>query len=849
MPRSDGLASVLQSYLNLNTTNKSSSVTGSEDQESALPSISVVVAVVEGKRSLENMIGIACIDLNTLEIRLTRFRDPFNYAETKEYIKSLGPDIVIYPGYERKNLIESNPQFTSGSRNILVEPYDVNYFDEMKGLNYLMTYGRNFNPRDLGFSRVLPVVAVSACFNYILHTLNIKEFQANCMDVHMDHREGYLNMDLTTIKTLEIFASADNGDFRRSLFGLYSRTFTKRGMRIIRANLFQPPAQKEIIVNRHDAVDELIRKRPVMDDLASELSALDNINFDLALKTMVVRDRAPSANKANKYIESLVDAAVFLREVLARVEGLMKVLQDLNSSLFQSLHSEMSKDEAVYRHLSSLIRHVISNSCTVTKGMINFKTTKLMAINPEVDPFLEIKLKTYSEFMENMYALADTYARSYGRTVRLNYLSTRGWHFILPVAENEREEGITLPNVFICVQRKGKSIFATTKSLIDIETNLRRVEKDIYKMAGEAVIKLIDDLSLHIGPISALFEHIGTLDFLHTLAFVAIENNFVRPQIGKRLEGKNVINPLLLLKEQGKELKSQVVANPIPRLSSDGMSMVLLSGANQSGKSCYLSTVALLQIMAQMGSFVPVESEDSAVTSEDGHVDQRVKTTGSLTVPLVDQIFTRMGMDDDYTSSSSSFLSEVTQISYILKRATKKSLVIIDELGRGTSVEEGVSFCFAVAEKLLKIKCITFIASHFHDLIKLECLYPNIVCYEMEHKRQQEGDNVNLIFTHKAVVMGDEHFTEYGIDTADSLGLPKDIIMDARNIVSQIQTLSPEITVEAQRRREMYKLYLAIMKIAETDWSANRVAISEFFEGAKRQFLERMRRLSPGEYN
>lgn len=849
-PRSDGLGSVLQSILNFGTRGRAPSVTDSDDEESAPKSISNVVAVVEGIRSLENMIGIASLNLNTLEIQLIQFRDPYNYDLTKECIKSLDPDVVIYPGYEKKNLINANPKFTNES-TISVEPYDCQFFNERNGNTYLCTYGKNFMPRDLGFSQVLPVVAASACFSYVLYVLNVREFQDKCIDVTIPSRRGHMNMDLTTIKTLELLASADTGDHKRSLFSLFNRTYTKRGMRILKANIVQPLAIKEEIIKRHEVVDELVRRRNLFDDLNAQLSPFNSVNMDFALKAIVVRNKSPNANTANTYIESLVDAAVYLREILTHTKPLMDVLKDVNASLFQSIHSQLAHDESIYGEILQRIRLFISDTCTVTKGHINYKTTKLFAIEPSVDKYLEIKRKTYSEILENMTSLAAYYEKEYNRPIRLNYQTNRGYHFLIPMSDTEQQDGSALlPNVFTCATRKGKNFLATSKSLINAENNLRRVEKDIYKMAGEAVIKLIDDLTPIIGVISCLFENIGTIDFIRTLALIAVENNFVRPVISNYFEGRNVVNPLLLLKEDRKDIQSQVVANPIPRLSSNDISTLLLTGPNQSGKSCYLSTVALLQIMAQIGSFVPVETENIPMNDDNSSTHSSVRASGSLVIPIVDQIFTRMGLDDDYISSSSSFLREVVQIDYILKRATAKSLVIIDELGRGTSIEEGVSFCFAVLEKLLKTKCITFIASHFHDLIKLECMYPNIICYEMEHRREQEAGRIKLLFTYKAKVIGDHHFTEYGIDTAECMELPMDIIARARNIAAQIQTLSPDVTQEQQKRREIYRLYVALMRIAETDWSSDRSKIMEWFVGAKKQFIDHLTSLrSPLEIN
>lgn len=818
------IGSVLRSYFSTTNADTSTRSTGTASIASNINQMPTVVAVVEGKRSLESMIGIASIDTLTQEVKLIQIRDTVSYSLTKEYIKQMDPTIILFPGFDRKNILQSNPRIT-GAPNTIVEAVDMEYFDEETGLQHLKDYTKSFMNQDLGFNHELPVLAASACFHYTSTILNL-EFAKNSLHLILQNSANKLTMDITTVKVLELLASADSGDDKRSLFMLLNKTHTRRGMRLLRSNLLQPPADLDEIIRRQNAVQELVNKPSQMMNLSVALSAFTPIDLDYTLRSIVIKTKTASSNKTTAYLESLVDVSVYLRTVLLNVPNLLNALEDLHADLFQKIYSEITAEVVTYEYLIDQIRSFISDTCTVIKGSVNYKTTKLLAINPNADPFLSIKMKSYSELLEDMTSLAEFYTEKYSRPVKLNYTPSRGYHFILAAAANENPNDGILPPVFKCPQKKGKHMTATTEKLIAKGSDFKRLESDIIKLSGEALLKLIDHLSNHAAAISNLFENIGMVDLICSLAQVAAAHDFVAPTFGDHMQATGVYNPLLFLQKLQAKSSFQPVPNDVHKLSSKDLCMVLLTGPNQSGKSCYLSGLAQIQVMAQIGSFLPI------------------KEKGKVTLTLVNQIFTRMGVDDDYVSNSSSFIREVSQINYILQRATRSSLIIIDELGRGTSVEEGVSLCFAVAEKLLKIKALTFFATHFHDLIKLENLYPNLVCYKMNHTKETCYDGcVKLHFTHEVSLLGDEDFTEYGIDLAETVGLPMDIIKTARDLLPRIQSIRSCVTLESRLRREQFRLNLAILKTAETDWTNKKEELCQFMSGAKQQYLRSVERI------
>ncbi|MEQ2237840.1 MutS protein msh4 [Ilyodon furcidens] len=260
---------------------------------------------------------------------------------------------------------------------------------------------------------------------------------------------------------------------------------------------------------------------------------------------------------------------------------------------------------------------------------------------------------------------------------------------------------------------------------------------------------------------------------------------------------------------------------------SEGSNFVIITGPNMSGKSTYLKQVALCQIMAQIGSFVPAEY---------------------ASFRIADQIFTRIGVDDDFETNSSTFMLEMKEISYIVHNVSDRSLTIIDELGRGTSAEEGIGICHSVCEFLLGLKVFTLFATHFLELCQLESLYPNVENQHMEvqHTRSRDSGAEQVVHTY-LLSRGCSEERHYGLRAAEMTSLPPSIIQEAKSVASKVsqQLLAKHPTdPETQRQRAVYHLATRLLQTARNS-RLDPESLRMYLKGLKKQHEAELQAAGP----
>ncbi|XP_065529076.1 mutS protein homolog 4 isoform X6 [Lathamus discolor] len=304
------------------------------------------------------------------------------------------------------------------------------------------------------------------------------------------------------------------------------------------------------------------------------------------------------------------------------------------------------------------------------------------------------------------------------------------------------------------------------------------------------VCKLLNEIYEHIHCLYKLSDIVSMLDMLLSFAHACTLSDYVRPEFTDTLAIKQGWHPIL---------EKIAVEKPVPNNTylTEGNNFVIITGPNMSGKSTYLKQIALCQIMAQIGSYVPAEY---------------------CSFRIAEQIFTRIGMDDDIETNASTFMKEMKEITYIIQNANDKSLIIIDELGRGTSAEEGIGICYAVCEYLLNLKAFTLFATHFLELCHIDALYPNVENYhfEVQHVRSSAGNKEKIAYTY-TLSKGYTEEKNYGLKAAEVSSLPSSIVVDAKEITNHIakQFLHRQkSTPEMMRQRAVYHLAMRLVQTA-----------------------------------
>ncbi|TNN42249.1 MutS 4 [Liparis tanakae] len=315
----------------------------------------------------------------------------------------------------------------------------------------------------------------------------------------------------------------------------------------------------------------------------------------------------------------------------------------------------------------------------------------------------------------------------------------------------------------------------TIADLMKMNDRCDEALREIFHMSYVVMCQLLGTIHQHIHCLYKLSDAVSMLDMLLSLANVCTISDYVRPEFTDTLAIKQGRHPIL---------ERIVGQQPVSNNSyiSEGSNFVIITGPNMSGKSTYLKQVALCQIMAQ------------------------------IAFRVADQIFTRIGVDDDFETNSSTFMLEMKEISYIIHNASDRSLIIVDELGRGTSAEEGIGICHSVCEFLLGLKAFTLFATHFLELCQLESLYPNAENQHMEVQHTRSGDT--------------------GLRAAEMTALPSNIIQEAKMIASKAKHHSDP---ETQRQRAVYKLATRLLQTARNS-RLDPESLRMYLKGLKKQY-------------
>lgn len=334
---------------------------------------------------------------------------------------------------------------------------------------------------------------------------------------------------------------------------------------------------------------------------------------------------------------------------------------------------------------------------------------------------------------------------------------------------------------------------------------------EIYLMTNVVVSELLGEIRENVGCLYKLSELVSVMDMLVSFAHLCTLSDYVRPEFTDTLAIKNGRHPIL-----DKILTEPPTANNT--YATEGSNILVITGPNMSGKSTYLKQIALLQIMAQVGCYVPAEY---------------------ASFRAADQILSRIGSDDDIETNSSTFTLEMREIHYIIQNASDKSLIVIDELGRGTSSEEGVGICFSIAETLLKRKTFTFFATHFLELTTMDSLYPNVENLHLKIQKafSEEAASEKITYTH-VVSKGKTEEKHYGVQLAEFSTLPQSIVREAREISTELtrqKETSQLLSSESRKQMAVFQLATKLFQAGRNS-RLNKAGLQAYLLSLKNQF-------------
>ena len=619
--------------------------------------------------------------------------------------------------------------------------------------------------------------AATLLINYIEETQKSSIEQINTVTKY--DIERYMQLDTSTRKNLEILEANREHTKKGSLLWVLDETVTAMGGRALRHWLESPLLNKDEIEKRQNAVEVLVNNNIFRDDLQDMLKTVYDIE---------------------RLISKVVGGSVNARELtslknsLKRLPELKKLIKDIvdktSDSYFSELYNLLDTLEDVYTLIDKSI--IEDAGVTIKEGGIikdGFST--------QVDEYRNASTKGQEWLME-LEAKEKERTGIKGKWLRIGYNRVFGYY--IEVTNSYKSQ--VPEDRYIRKQTLAGAERYVTEELKEIEEKILGAKEKLVDLEYDLFCKIREEVALQVIRIQKTAAIISTLDVLCSFATVAVDNGYVKPQItqGGVIDIKNGRHAVV-----EKALKSEQFIPNNAYLNNDTDKFLIITGPNMAGKSTYMRQIAIITYMAQLGSFVPADS---------------------ATISIVDRIFTRIGASDDLATGQSTFMVEMKELSNILENATKDSLVILDEIGRGTSTYDGLAIAWATVEYMTdKIGAKTLFATHYHELIELEKKIDGVKNYSIEVK--EKGDEV--IFLRKIIPGGADE--SYGIYVAKLAGIKKPVISRAKEILKYLENVDlAKKTIDQKRKKittEEVQVDMFNYKMAEVVSSLEKINLDE----------------------
>ncbi|KAM5542142.1 hypothetical protein V8D89_004015 [Ganoderma adspersum] len=744
---------------------------------------SYIVAVIEG-RGVGREVGIAALDKDTGRVSLVQLADCPTYVKTLHQMHLHYPSIVLVPD---TFMSLSDVSLASGAKTpqtttllvqcimdefdgVPIEPVVRKYWSDNAGLDFVNQLMVDNDERAATLvavsNKYYALSAASALFKHAELRLNVR-FAASSLLIRYTQVEGTMMIDSDTARNLELVGNMSVRKSAHSLFGLLNHTYTAMGARLLRVNILAPITVKSALEARLDVVEEFIQTEDRFSDVKDALKSLNKLDFDkliCSLASSEVRDVSSS-----KVASAKVSQILNLRNIVQSLPRLLKALEGSRSQLLQII-AEMISDGRLEK-IEKAVCSRLNEETTPAKGGLHAVNARVYAVKANFNRLLDVARETYKENVGDIYALRNRLVEEHGLPFTLVYRdSDAGFIFSIKKADLD-DAGGELPRGFIdATAQKGRWVFSS----IELKKRNARMKDALDEsliLSDRRVIiqDLTDEIMVDIGALYKASEAVALLDLLWSFAHASILRNYVRPEFTGTLAIKGGRHPVLeCVQSAGATIPNDVYC-------CEASSFQIVQGPNMSGKSTYLRQIALLTVMAMCGCFIPAEY-------------------GSFRIH--DHLLTRLSNDDDLEKNLSTFANEMASIAMILGLATENSLVLIDEVGRGTSVREGVAISHAIAEELIRLKSFVFFATHFNELNTTLSRQPSLVNLHLSfQKSRPTASKFGITFHYKIMDGAPETRDNYGLDLARLADLPESVISEARRVAEYL-------TKQAEREQQ-----------------------------------------------
>lgn len=663
-------------------------------------------------------IGLTYVDISTGEVNATSLTSD----KVVEEIAKIHPTEIIINDL---SFIHSLQNIITLSNIYVNENFSESYLDS----NILSKYFSDEYLSRVKFDdKNLIRLSLSVLLNYIYSTQ--KQVTSNINAINVYNSSEYMVLDMFTRNNLELTQTIRGNKKKGSLLHVLDKTSTAMGGRLMRKYVEEPLVNKSKIDERLNVIEELKDDFMLREDL---IDILKNVYDIERICGKIAFDKVTPKEM------------IHLRNSIEKLPTLKNIINSSNADILKKYIKNLDNLDDIYNLIEEAILE--EPSLTIKDGNIiksdfNDELKELRDISQN-GAFLIKEIENREKEKTGIKSLKVGFNKVFGYYIEITKVGLAN---------------VELDNSYIRKQTLSNAERFITPELKEIEDKILNAQDKIKSLEYEIFVNIRNEIYSNIDRIQSVAKIIANIDVFVSLATVAYINNYVKPNINEdnKLDIVNGRHPVVE-RIVGEE---NFVANDTYLNTGENI-INIITGPNMAGKSTYMRQTAIISLMAHIGSFVPAEKAD---------------------IPILDRIFTRVGASDDLSQGQSTFMVEMSEVSLILKNATDKSLVILDEIGRGTSTYDGISLAWSIVEYIQKnIKCKTLFATHYHELTDLENEFEDVKNYSIAVKEDNEG----IIFLRKIIPQGADK--SYGIYVAQLAKLPNEVINRSKEILKDLE--------------------------------------------------------------
>ena len=666
----------------------------------------------------DDSIGLTYVDISTGETNAT-------YLSKDKVIEEIAK---IHP----TEIIINDLSFVDELRNIAT--IGNIYINESFNESYLSTEILNeyFSNEYLGRLRFDEnnLIKTSLCIllNYIYNTQ--KQVTSNINMINIYNSSEYMVLDMFTRSNLELTQTIRGSKKKGSLLHVLDKTSTAMGGRLLRKYVEEPLVNKKKIENRLNVIEEIkddFMLREDLNEILKNVYDIERICGKIAFEKVTPKEM------------------IHLKNSIEKLPDLNNIINSSNANILKKYIEEMDDLNDIYNLIDESIKEdpsVTIKDGNIIKSEFNDELKELRDISKN-GAFLIKEIENREREKTGVKSLKIGFNKVFGYFIEITKAN-------LNTAK--------IDDGYIRKQTLSNAERFITSELKEIEDKILHAEEKIKTLEYEIFVNIRETIYKNIDRIQKVAKIIANIDVFVSFAIVAYMNNYVKPNINEnnKLDIKNGRHPVI------ENIVGEENFVPNDTYLNSGENIInIITGPNMAGKSTYMRQTAIITLMAHIGSFVPAEYAN---------------------IPICDRIFTRVGASDDLSQGQSTFMVEMSEVSHILKNATDKSLVILDEIGRGTSTYDGISLAWSIVEYIQNnIKCKTLFATHYHELTDLENEFYDVKNYSIAVKEDNEG----IVFLRKIIPQGADK--SYGIYVAQLAKLPEEVINRSKEILKDLE--------------------------------------------------------------